>query len=86
MTATPNTGQSFVSLILAGGKLGDVYYDTKVTSTDSLYDLHYVVTNLRSLSTYDYADVNRDGKITSTDALYILHFVVGNVNEYYQAV
>jgi PKD repeat protein len=86
MTATPVTGQSFVGLRFTGGKLGDVYYDTKVTSTDSLYDLHYVVTNLRSLSTYDYADVNRDGKITSTDALYILHFVVGNVNEYYQAV
>jgi hypothetical protein len=86
VTAVPVSGQSFVGLKLTGGKLGDVYYDTKVTSTDSLYDLHYVVTNLRSLSTYDYADVNRDGKITSTDALYILHYVVGNVNEYYQAV
>jgi len=86
VTATPTAGQSFVRLQFTGGKLGDVYYDTKVTSTDSLYDLHYVVTNLRSLSTFDYADVNRDGKITSTDALYILHFVVGNVNEYYQAV
>jgi len=86
VTAVPVSGQSFVGLKLTGGKLGDVYYDNKVTSTDSLYDLHYVVTNLRSLSTYDYADVNRDGKITSTDALYILHYVVGNVNEYYQAV
>jgi len=86
VTAAPVSGQTFVGLKFTGGKLGDVYYDTKVTSTDSLYDLHYVVTNLRSLSTYDYADVNRDGKITSTDALYILHFVVGNVNEYYQAV
>jgi hypothetical protein len=86
MTVAPVSGQSFVTLQFTGGKLGDVYYDNKVTSTDSLYDLHYVVTNLRSLATYDYADVNRDGKITSTDALYILHFVVGNVNEYYQAV
>jgi len=86
VTAMPVSGQTFVGLKFTGGKLGDVYYDTKVTSTDSLYDLHYVVTNLRSLSTYDYADVTRDGKITSTDALYILHFVVGNVNEYYQAV
>jgi len=86
VTATPVSGQSFEGLKLIGGKLGDVYYDTKVTSTDSFYDLHYVVTNLRSLSTYDYADVNRDGKITSTDALYILHYVVGNVNEYYRAV
>jgi len=86
MTATPVSGQTLVRLKFTGGKLGDVYYDNKVTSTDSLYDLHYVVTNLRSLSTYDYADVNRDGKITSTDALYILHYVVGNVNEYYQAV
>jgi len=86
VTAVPVSGQTFVRLQLTGGKLGDVYYDNKVTSTDSLYDLHYVVTNLRSLSTYDYADVTRDGKITSTDALYILHYVVGNVNEYYQAV
>jgi len=86
VTATPVSGQSFVTLQFTGGKLGDVYYDNKVTSTDSLYDLHYVVTNLRSLSTYDYADVNREGKITSTDALYILHFVVGNVNEYYLAL
>ena len=86
VTATPVTGQTLVGLKFTGGKLGDVYYDTRVTSTDSLYDLHYVVTNLRSLSTYDYADVTRDGKITSTDALYILHYVVGNVNEYYQAV
>jgi len=86
VTAVPVTGQTVVGLKFTGGKLGDVYYDNKVTSTDSLYDLHYVVTNLRSLSTYDYADVTRDGKITSTDALYILHYVVGNVNEYYQAV
>jgi hypothetical protein len=86
VTAVPISGQTPVCLKFTGGKLGDVYYDNRVTSIDSLYVLHHVVGNLRSLSTYDYGDVNRDGKITSTDALYILHYVVGNVNEYYQAV
>ncbi len=84
VTAVPASGQSPLGLLLTGGKLGDVYYNGQITSTDSLYILHYVVGNLKSLPTYDYADITRDGKITSTDALYILHYVVGNVNEYYR--
>ncbi|MFA5213437.1 MAG: DUF3344 domain-containing protein, partial [Methanoregula sp.] len=86
VTAVPAGGQSPLELLLTGGKLGDVYYNGQVTSTDSLYILHYVVGNLKSLPTYDYADISRDGKVTSTDALYILHYIVGNVNEYYQKV
>jgi len=84
VTAVPAGGQSPLGLLLTGGKLGDVLYNGQVTSTDSLYILHYVVGNLKSLPTYDYADITRDGKITSTDALYILHYVVKDVNEYYR--
>ncbi|GAB6285760.1 MAG: hypothetical protein STSR0009_19610 [Methanoregula sp.] len=84
VTAVTAGGRSPLELLLTGGKLGDVYYNGQVTSTDSLYILHYVVGNLKSLPTYDYADITRDGKITSTDALYILHYVVKDVNEYYQ--
>ncbi len=86
VTAVPASGQSPLGLLLTGGKLGDVYYNGQITSTDSLYILHYIVGDLKSLPTYDYADITRDGKITSTDALYILHYIVGNVNEYYQKV
>ncbi|MFA5415758.1 MAG: DUF3344 domain-containing protein, partial [Methanoregula sp.] len=86
VTAVPAGGQSPLEFLLTGGKLGDVYYTGQITSTDSLYILHYIVGDLKSLPTYDYADITRDGKITSTDALYILHYIVGNVNEYYQKV
>jgi hypothetical protein len=84
VTAVTAGGQSPLGLLLTGGKLGDVYYTGQITSTDSLYILHYIVGDLKSLPTYDYADITRDGKITSTDALYILHYIVGNVNEYYR--
>ena len=79
----PKGGQT-ASIQLEGGKLGDVYYDHKITATDALYILHYNVGNLQSLDTYDYVDVYRDGKITATDALYIQHYLVGNLNEFYE--
>ncbi|MCL1822666.1 MAG: dockerin type I repeat-containing protein [Oscillospiraceae bacterium] len=58
--------------------LGDVDGDGKVTATDALWILQYVVGSREFDEDQEAAaDVNEDGEINATDALWVLQLVVG---------
>jgi len=63
--------------------LGDVNFDTKISSYDALLVLEYAV-NVTNLSNtqLQVADVSKDNVVNSTDALYILQKVVGSRNSF----
>ena len=62
-------------------KLGDTNGDGKVTITDAVAIVNYILGNPPANFVYEAADVNNDNKVTITDAVAIINMILAGQNE-----
>ena len=62
-------------------KLGDTNADGKVSITDAVAIVNYILNYPSDIFVYEVADVNRDNKVTITDAVAIVNMILEGLNE-----